>query len=737
MDGESDQQLMTKTFLKKFDPELQVESASSGEEALQLLKEQPFNCIVSDYQMLQMDGIELARRVREFSPVPFIIYTGHGSEEVAEMAFSVGVDDYLRKEHCPAHYQVLANRIRTAVHRDRAEKSLMESEERYRRLFEEALDAIFIAEAESGILVDCNRAASELIGRERSELIGKHQRILHPPDKTEGEFSESFKQHIAEKRGQVQETQVVTKGGEIKEVAIKANLFEIKGKKLIQGIFRDITERKKAERQVKREKKRLLDTIESFPDIVGIADLEGNLLTWNKAFERTTQFQAHEIIGKKFTFVQPKDQIPVAAKAFQDTMREGFINDFPLDFKRKDGQRVSTLASAVLMKDERGEPIEVFLVAKDITERKKVEEELRQSEEKHRGIFDNAVVGIFQSTLEGEFISVNPKLAQMLGYESPEEVIDSVHNISEQIYAEPKRRDEILQAIREVGVLTFESESLRKDGTKWIAKTNVRVVRVEKGSPLYLEGFMEDITEHKRMEEELRKHSEHLEKSVDEKTLELLDAEQMIVAGRIASMVGHDLKNPLQTIRNAAHLLREIPEQKDEMLDMIENSVMRANGLIEDFRSNVRDTPLSLVTVDLGALIEAAVGEAGIPDSVSVALEVEGVEAVSLDPSKLHRVLDNLVGNAVEAMPKGGVLNISADSSGKEIVIEVTDTGVGISEEEMPNLFKPFYTTKLKGLGLGLIFCKRAVEAHGGTITVESQVGEGSKFTVRIPLKAV
>jgi len=610
VDDESDQQLMTKTFLKTFDPELQVESASSGEEALQLLKEQPFDCIVSDYQMPQMDGIELARRVREFSPVPFIIYTGHGSEEVAEMAFSVGVDDYLRKEHGPAHYQVLVNRIRTAVQRDRAEKSLMESEERFRRLFEEALDAIFIAEAESGILVDCNRAASELIGRERSELIGKHQRILHPPDTTEGEFSESFKQHIAEKRGQVLETQVVTKGGEIKEVAIKANLFEIEGKKLIQGIFRDITERKKAERQVKREKKRLLDAIESFPDMVGFADLEGNLLTWNKAFERTTQFQAHEIIGKKFTFVQPKDQIPVAAQAFQDTMREGFINDFPLDFKRKDGQRVSTLASAVLMKDERGEPIEVFLVTKDITERK-------------------------------------------------------------------------------------------------------------------------------RMEEELRKQSEHLEKLVEEKTMELLDAERMVTAGRIASMVGHDLKSPLQTIRNAAHLLKEVPEQKDEMLDMIENSVTRANGLIEDFRSNVRDTPLSIVTVDLRALMETAVEEAGIPDSVSVSLKVEGVEAVSLDPSKLHRVLDNLIGNAMEAMPKGGVLKISADKREKEVVIEVTDTGVGISEEEMPNLFKPFHTTKLKGLGLGLTFCKRAVEVHGGTITVESQVGEGSTFTVRIPLKAV
>ncbi len=138
--------------------------------------------------------------------------------------------------------------VRDITERKKVEQALRESEERYRKLFEEALDAIFVADADTGILIDCNRAACELVGREKSELIGKHQRILHPPETIEENFSVTFKQHLNEKEGQILETQVITKNGEIKEVAIKGNLFELGGKKLIQGIFRDITERKRAEK---------------------------------------------------------------------------------------------------------------------------------------------------------------------------------------------------------------------------------------------------------------------------------------------------------------------------------------------------------------------------------------------------------------------------------------------------------------------------------------------------------
>jgi PAS domain S-box-containing protein len=148
--------------------------------------------------------------------------------------------------------------------RKRVEEALRRAEEKYRIQFEGALDAIFVADAKTGIIIDCNPAATRLIGREKPELVGKHQRILHPPEETEGGFSRTFKQHLEEKQGQTLETQVVTKEGEIKDVAIKATLLDIRGKKVIQGIFRDITESKKAEEKIKsslKEKEVMLKEI--------------------------------------------------------------------------------------------------------------------------------------------------------------------------------------------------------------------------------------------------------------------------------------------------------------------------------------------------------------------------------------------------------------------------------------------------------------------------------------------
>jgi len=136
--------------------------------------------------------------------------------------------------------------------RKRAEEKLKESEEKYRTQFEKTLDAMFVADAETGILIDCNQAGAELVGRAKSELVGKHQRILHPPEEVEGEFSRTFKEHLKEKEGQPLEAQVITKNGEIRDVSIKANMLELKGRKILQGAFRDVTEKKRAEKEKRK-----------------------------------------------------------------------------------------------------------------------------------------------------------------------------------------------------------------------------------------------------------------------------------------------------------------------------------------------------------------------------------------------------------------------------------------------------------------------------------------------------
>ena len=148
------------------------------------------------------------------------------------------------------HQKFTLSAIRDITQRQNAEEALRRTEEKYGKLFEDAMDAIFVVDAETGIFVDCNRAATELIGRSKSELVGMHQRLLHPPEEGAGEFSKTFEKHRTDKGGHVIEDKIVTKNGEIRDVTIKGTPIEINGRKMLQGIFRDVTDRKKAEKHL-------------------------------------------------------------------------------------------------------------------------------------------------------------------------------------------------------------------------------------------------------------------------------------------------------------------------------------------------------------------------------------------------------------------------------------------------------------------------------------------------------
>ncbi len=278
----------------------------------------------------------------------------------------------------------------------------------------------------------------------------------------------------------------------------------------------------------------------------------------------------------------------------------------------------------------------------------------------------------------------------------------------------------------ELGAFDSNDQRLVEILADHVASAINRIRRMEE-----LEHAIED---RELAERELLEYTETLNVAVVEKTREVLDLERLSAAGKVAAMVGHDLRGPLQTIKNSLYLMERNPEAGAELRKAMDEAVNYAASMLEELRLKVGDSPLQLQEVNLGALIRKAVDEASIPDSVETEMHVaEGLDSASMDPLKIRRVLDNLVRNAVEAMPDGGSLEVSAVCDGDVVFISVRDTGTGIPEDLMPDLFKAFVTTKPQGMGLGLAYCKRAVEAHGGTIVAQSKAGEGTTIIVEIP----
>jgi len=245
----------------------------------------------------------------------------------------------------------------------------------------------------------------------------------------------------------------------------------------------------------------------------------------------------------------------------------------------------------------------------------------------------------------------------------------------------------------------------------------------------------------------LKAYTEDLEALVEEEANKLKDAERLAAIGETAGMVGHDIRNPLQTITSSVYLAKEevktLPASREkedltESLGAIEKQVSYINKIISDLQDFVKPLNPKIEETDLHKLVEDTFLNNAIPKNIKVIISIEeDLSQLVVDRHLIKRVLINLITNAVQAMPNGGTLTVKATHKDEMTFISVEDTGLGIPEENRNKIFKPLFTTKSKGQGFGLPVCKRLVEAHkGGSITFDSEVGKGSKFTIKIPSKA-
>jgi two-component system sensor histidine kinase HydH len=261
---------------------------------------------------------------------------------------------------------------------------------------------------------------------------------------------------------------------------------------------------------------------------------------------------------------------------------------------------------------------------------------------------------------------------------------------------------------------------LRVDGTATSILKSVTAIL--NGQEYLLESFI-DISERKRMEEEL------------------LKSKRLATVGETATMVGHDLRNPLQATLTSLYPAKRLlgsgrVEDRNEALGLLEdldNQVYYMNKIVSDLQDYANPVDAELTEFNLQDLIREALSNVKIPSTLHVSNTNRGdLTRTLVNPVLLRRVLVNLILNAVQAMPNGGELSIAAGRTQDSAVITVQDTGTGIAAENLEKIFDPFFTTKAQGQGLGLAVCKRLVEAQGGAITVKSELGKGSTFTIKL-----
>ncbi len=633
--------------------------------------------------MPRFNGIQVCKLIKDIENIPFILYTAHGSEEVAEKAFETGVDDYLRKELKPSHYQVLAKRIIQAV-------------EKYR------LDEIRVTY------------------KNRLEVLHKYTYEI---------ASAKTLEEVAEKAFE----------------AIKETLeFHFGGIHFVEGEL-------------------LVEKFTMSPGAIEHMDLrmDGSSVIVRTANVGKTQVVPDTRKDPDYTPWKYYEDLlsEVAVPIILNGKVEGVVNVESKQlnaFSDEDVTLLETLVSHIASAYGRLAPEQKL--SREASKRKSIEQKFSELYESSVRIFKartrdevcTIVLESLESILGFDYGSIglvegdDLRFVKTLGFVSKGNFTRPLD--SKSVSTRTVRTGEIQivhDTSKDPDYFVPEEDMETGNAMKSELAVPIRegaqvlgVINVESKQEFPFEDYeiklietlaMYAATALSRLEEK-----ENIEEIIEEKTRKLLQEDRFASLGKVTSMVAHDIRNPLQIIKTSAFFLEK---DKQGLVERILQAVDYADQILEDIKVNTVNTPLNRSGVDVSELIELSIQQVRKPKNIEIKAQVaDEVGSVWLDPSKIRRMLVNLMKNAVEAMPDGGVVNLKAALSKGGIEFQVIDNGEGMPEEVKKVLFSEIITTKATGTGLGLPFCKRAAEIHGGSIDVESSKKSGTTVKVFIPL---
>jgi PAS domain S-box-containing protein len=712
-----------------------IKSLNDGFELLETLQDKDGNII--DYVFVNVNpayerqsGLKASNLVgkckKEVAPASEQCWYDYAAKAVktgriqSYLYFNPNVNCYYETQFIPIPPKKLAVLFKDITERKKNEEALKESEERYRMLFSSIDEAFALHEMifdSQGVpsdyrFLEVNGAFERQTGLKANEIIGKTVCEILPD--LEPIWIETY-------------GKVVLTGEQVKFENYSRSLkkyFEVFAFRPFQGkfaaIFVDISERKKTEQRLKEKDDELSRILDSTPTIIFYKDKQGKVIQANKAFADALKVKREDLLGKTvFDLYSPE----IAQKMTNDDLevmkskkpKTGTIEPY----ESPTGLRWIRTDKIPII-DDNGEVNGIIGFSEEITERKKDQEAL----ERQAALIDLSPDAILVRAInDGTIIFWSKGAEELYGWTKDEALGKRSHDLLQTVFPIPLA--EIISKVKTNKRWSGELIHKTKGGrnievqSRWLLESSIT------GKPENILETNVDLTDLRKAEAELR------------------NKERLAAIGTTAGMVGHDIRNPLQAIIGDLYIAKEeskdMPESVEkkamqETIYSIEENIFYINKIVVDLQDYARPVSAQYSTVNVSNVLVKTFENVRIPESIKLSIKVNDLEKVWTDPTLLQRTLSNLVTNAIQAMPEGGNLEVTAHPQKDKAVITVSDTGIGIPEEIKPKLFSPMTTTKAKGQGFGLAVSKRLIEAMKGTISFESQEGKGTKFIIELPI---
>ena len=585
-------------------------------------------------------------------------------------------------------------------------------------------------------IVTGNPSATQLIAAEGESLSGKRLSEAFPPPMVPRVVA-AFREVL--ESGNVYDAEVAVPDEEGIRFAFHVRAFPIPGRRVVAA-FEDTTAQRRAEENLRESEAKYRALVEEIHEVIFTVDRDGIITFVGPAIEQLIGYRPEQLIGQEYRALGLSADLPTPHDMEEAFNRSSGTHVQEYRVTARDGnERWIRATSHPLMKDGCFAGLRGIVI--DVTEAKRAEEALRVSEEQHRSLFENAALGIYQTTPDGGILAANPALVRMLGYESFEDLVK--RNLEEDGYESETPRVRFKEQIERDGRLEgLESIWTRKDGRRLVVRENAVAVRDEEGNVLFYEGTVEDITAHRAAEEERRSLEAQLRQT-----------QRLESIGTLASGAAHEINNPLTGMINYAELISRRVD--DDRLREFAEAIMSEGGRVAKIVRNLLSfsrhdkeahSPARLVDIVSAAM--TLVGALLKKDQIVVAIDVpEDLPSIKCRSQQMQQVFLNLLTNARDALndryPKHDddkvvrIRSMKWEEGGQSWVrTAVEDHGVGVSADVIDRVFDPFFTTKSRdqGTGLGLSVSYGIVRDHGGRLSVESEEGAFTRFTLDLPI---